>query len=324
LPLLQSRQRLPSKIKNPVATGFLSILYPAQIVPFYAKNEGKWGNGVEKPQEIITSRQNPLVMLTASLAERKYRRREGLFRFDGKKLLLEALAAGIPLHAVLLKASAADALLPELADFPLPAAVRAVLLADAVFDRLSEEKAPEGVITVAPLLESIRFFRGDGADLDEALLPGHTLLLESVRDPGNLGTVIRSASAFGISNLVLSADCADPYHPRVIRGAMGALFHRRITVVEDPVAAALALRRRGQVFAATLQGDSARLGAIAFGADDTVMVGNEGHGLSPALTAAATHTVFIPMEAGVESLNAGVAASVLAYELYRGRCYHGS
>lgn len=277
---------------------------------------------MEKPQEIITSKQNPLVMLTASLSERKYRRREGLFRFDGKKLLLEALAARIPLHAVLLKASAADALLAETEAFSLPASVRTVLLADAVFDRLSEEKSPEGVIVVAPLLSNIQSYHGGEPIFDEALLPGHTLLLESVRDPGNLGTIIRSASAFGIANLVLSADCADPYHPRVIRGAMGTLFHRRITVVEDPVAAALRLRERGAVYAATLQSDSRRLGEITFGAADTVMVGNEGHGLSPALIDAASGTVFIPMVTGVESLNAGVAASVLAYELYRGRCYH--
>ncbi|MBP3396342.1 MAG: RNA methyltransferase [Clostridia bacterium] len=277
---------------------------------------------MEKPQEIITSKQNPLVMLTASLAERKYRRKEGLFRFDGKKLLLEALAANIPLHAVLLKASAADALLAETGALSLPDSTRAVLLSDAVFDRLSEEKAPEGVIVVAPLLSNVQGYHGGEPAFDEALLPGHTLLLESVRDPGNLGTIIRSASAFGIANLVLSADCADPYHPRVIRGAMGTLFHHHITVVEDPVAAALRLRERGAVYAATLKGDSRRLGEIAFGSADTVMVGNEGHGLSRALINAASGTVFIPMETGVESLNAGVAASVLAYELYRGRCQY--
>ena len=274
---------------------------------------------MEKPQEIITSRQNALVMLTASLAERKHRRREGLFRFDGKKLFLEALAAGIPLHAVLLKESAFAGLAEAVG--ALPANVRVAVLADGLFDRLSEENAPEGVIVVAPLLANIGLgYQGNEAAFAEALLPGHTLLLESVRDPGNLGTVIRSASAFGIANLVLSADCADPYHPRTVRGAMGTIFHHAILVVNDPVAAVEVLRSRGRVYAATLQDTSRRLGEIEFGVSDTVMVGNEGHGLSEALIAAATDAVFIPMEAGVESLNAGVAASVLAFELYRGRC----
>lgn len=273
---------------------------------------------MEKMQEIITSRQNPLVMLTASLAERKYRRREGLFRFDGKKLFGEALATGIPLHAVLLKESALESLRSMIAQ--VPASVRVAVLSDAVFDRLSEENAPEGVIVIAPLLSNVGLgYRGDEEDFARALLPGHTILLESVRDPGNLGTVIRSACAFGIANLVLSADCADPYHPRAVRGAMGTIFHHRIHVVNDPVAAVKTLLTRGRVYAATLQGDAKCLGSFAFGESDTVMVGNEGHGLSEALITAATDAVFIPMAEGVESLNAGVAASVLAYELYRGR-----
>lgn len=275
---------------------------------------------MKKTQELITSRQNPLVMLTASLAERKYRRREGLFRFDGKKLFLEALDAGISIHAVLLKESAAEALLAAADAHPFPADARTVILSDAVFDRLSEENAPEGVIVVAPLLSSVKqVHRGDSEALAKALLPGHTMLLESVRDPGNLGTVIRSAGAFGVANLVLSADCVDPYHPRAIRGAMGPLFHHNIVVVEDAVEAVEVLRQRGRVYAATLNSEAKRLGTFCFGESDTVMVGNEGHGLSAPLIAAASDAVFIPMEAGVESLNAGVAASVLAYELYRGR-----
>ena len=274
---------------------------------------------MQKTTEIITSRQNPLVSLTAALSERKHRMRTGLFRFDGKKLLAEAQGAGVELHAVLLRESAADTLLDAAA--PFSDACRVAILPDALFDRISEEKSPEGVICVAKRLDKLHKIVtiDTRASFLETLLPGRTLLLESVRDPGNLGTVIRSAAAFGVPNLVLSSDCADLYHPRAIRGAMGTLFHQHVVVVQDAVDAVRQLTARGRVFAAALEPHAARLGAVTFGESDAVAVGNEGHGLSKALLDAATDSIFIPMASGVESLNAGVAASVLLWEFYRGR-----
>jgi TrmH family RNA methyltransferase len=155
--------------------------------------------------------------------------------------------------------------------------------------------------------------------LEGELQKGRTLVLESVRDPGNLGTIIRSAAAFGIANLVLSADCADIYHPRTIRAAMGALFSKKILITQDLTDALHVLAARGRVFATALDDTAVRLGRVDFGENDAVVVGNEGHGLSAAALAAATDRLFIPMQAGVESLNAGVAASVLLWELYQGR-----
>ena len=148
---------------------------------------------------------------------------------------------------------------------------------------------------------------------------GRVLLLESVRDPGNLGTVIRTARAFGIDTLVLSADCADIYNPRTIRAAMGTLFSQCIYVVEDLVGLVRTLATDRSVYAAALDAGAARLGEVQFGVRDAVVIGNEGHGLSPELIAACTRSIYIPMEPGVESLNAGVAASVLLWELYRGK-----
>ncbi len=276
---------------------------------------------MRKPQEIITSRQNALVSLTASLADRKHREREGLFRFDGKKLFLEALAVGLPLVAVLLRESSADALVAAAGECALPADCRAVLLPDELFERISEEKSPDGVICVAKRLDKFHkiITIDKRSDWEGELLPGKTLLLESVRDPGNLGTVIRSAGAFGVSNVVLSADCADLYHPRTIRAAMGVLFHQRVLVAERITDAVAVLRRRGRVFAAVLDEGAERLDRVHFGENDAVMVGNEGHGISAETAAACGSSIYIPMEGGVESLNAGIAASILLYELYCNR-----
>ena len=276
---------------------------------------------MQRPTERITSRQNALLTRITSLTERKYRRREGLFRFDGRKLLLEALQADLPLFAVLLRESKVEEILSCTAELALPEGCRTAVLPDELFDRISEEKSPDGVICVAKSLDKIhKIITIDKREtLKAQLLPGKTLVLESVRDPGNLGTVIRTATAFGVANLVLSADCADLYHPRTIRAAMGTLFHRNVLVVEDLADAVQVLATRGNVYAAALDANASRLGEVSFGTQDSVVVGNEGHGISPETLAACTHTLYIPMEAGVESLNAGVAASVLLWELYRGR-----
>lgn len=274
---------------------------------------------MQREPEYITSRQNPLVQLVASLTERKYRRREGLFRFDGCKLFVEALQKQLPLTAVLLRESAAEQIRHKVADLNLASPCREVILPDSLFDRISEEKSPEGVICVSKHLDKLhKIVTIDKREnVAELLLPGRTLLLESVRDPGNLGTVIRTASAFGIANLVLSGDCADIYHPRTIRGAMGTLFTRRILIAEDLLPVIDALSARGTVYAAALDETATPLGSFAFGEADSVVVGNEGHGLSEAVLAAADRKIYIPMQPGVESLNAGVAASVLLWELYR-------
>ena len=273
---------------------------------------------MHKPMEMIVSRQNPLVSLTVKLADRKHREREGLFRFDGKKLFLEALAAGIPLYAVLLRESAGEAILQAAAGYDLPSDCRLVMLPDDLFDRISEERSPEGVIVLARALSNLHRTLDAAAweREDPARDAARVLFLESVRDPGNLGTVIRSARAFGVDLLVLSADCADIYNPRVLRAAMGTLFAQPILRTPD-LAAVIRAYKAGRVFAATLDEKAVTLGSLPFRAGDAVVVGNEGHGLSREVIDAATGSIFIPMAAGVESLNAGVAASVLLWELCR-------
>ena len=215
---------------------------------------------MQRPTEMIASRQNALLKLTASLTDRKFRERERLFRFDGKKLFIEALDAKLPLFAVLLRASCAEEILAAAGDRQLPRDCRAVLLPDELFDRISEEKAPQGVICVCRYLD--KFHKIITIDkccaFKEEFSKGQTLLLESVRDPGNLGTIIRSAAAFGIGQVVISCDCADLYHPRVIRAAMGTLFHTPVLIVQDLLGVIEHLSRKGRVWAAALDDTAAR------------------------------------------------------------------
>ena len=259
---------------------------------------------------VISSKSNRLIVRIGSLAEKKYRDSERLFRFDGIKLFREAAACGVALRYVLVSAGAAgaDAMLSE-AGSKAPGA-GLYLLSDEVFAKLSPEKSPEGIISVAEYPSSLHIRAEGGEDAEHALAGVEGILaLESVRDPGNLGTVIRSAAAFGTEALLLSGDCADIYNPRVL------------VITADLPSALRRLAAAGRrILGTTLSSDAVPLQDAGVRKSDIFVIGNEGHGLSGAVIAACDRKVFIPMERGpgIESLNAAVAASVIMYE--RKRC----
>ncbi len=272
-------------------------------------------------QDIITSRQNRLVVDTGKLGARKARSETGLFRFDGIKLLTEAVEKGVEIRHILILAGRETRVLSALCGFEQRDALRDAavhILAEEVFEKLSEEKAPEGVITVAAAPKAHKCGQEAMSMLGET--EGGILLLEAVRDPGNLGTILRSAAAFGVGAVAISRDCADLYNSKTVRGAMGALFRLPIAVVDDMLAAIQLLQRRGRrVYAAALDPSACRLAPDVLGRGDCVVVGNEGHGLLPTTVAGCDATLYIPMESGSESLNAAVAASVILWNMYLGR-----
>ena len=271
--------------------------------------------------EIITSRQNRYVSEAVALCDRKAREKTGRFRFDGVKLLGEAASKGVELAYLLVSQSRESAVFERLSTlYGVERAAldcRILVLADALFEKISLENAPDGVISVANRIDKFhkiatiyndRIFTDGG---EQAFVPQNTdtvLLLESVRDPLNMGALIRSAAALGVDFIICSADCADLYHPRTVRGAMGTLFTQPILCVDWH-----------RVFAAALDRDAQCLGSFDFCPGDCAVIGNEGHGLCRETLEACGRTVYIPMRPGVESLNAGVAGAILAWELQRGK-----
>lgn len=266
--------------------------------------------------ETITSRRNALLVETHKLSDRKHRNRTGLFRFDGVKLAAEALSRGVALTAVLLRESEAERVTERVFSLCSKAfsdETRVLIVTDSVFDSLSEESAPEGVICVARVQKDIHCAWKTAPDLAERVM-----LLESVRDPSNLGAIIRSAAAFGVDRLILSADCADIYNAKTVRASMGTLFSQRIDQVDDLTLAIAALRADGRrVYAAALDEQATRLDELDTRPGDCAVIGNEGHGLSRATINACTGNVYIPMTDRAESLNAAVAAAVLMWEFGR-------
>ena len=269
--------------------------------------------------EIITSRRNPTVVDTVKLSEKKARESVGLFRFDGIKLFEEAVQKGVSITRVLLCESKANTLLPKLERLSELANTAVSVLSDDVFAKVSEEQAPEGIICIAEFPEK-HVKKTDKVVFESAASDRarRMILLESVRDPGNMGTVMRTAAAFGIDTLVVSRDCADIYNPKTVRGAMGALFKMNIFVFDDICDAVEVLRKSGRsVYAAALDKNAVRLDETVFSTGDTVVIGNEGHGLSERTVNACTKSLYVPMEEGSESLNAAVAASVIMWSMYR-------
>ena len=144
------------------------------------------------------------------------------------------------------------------------------------------------------------------------------IILSSIRDPGNLGSVIRSAVAFGTEHIILSEDCVDLYNSKTVRAAMGSFFKIKATIVSDLVSTISLLRENGRaVYAAELRPGAVSLSDIDTSPCDIVVIGNEGHGIPEDVSKACSASVYIPISENTESLNASVAAGVLMWEFSR-------
>ncbi len=245
--------------------------------------------------EKITSRQNPTVKKLRALAKDKaYRASCGEFVCDGTKLLFEAMRENFEITSVLVSEDAQDTL-PELRG------VNAFVAPDDVLDSITSLKSSQNVIF------SCKMKKTPPEKLRKAIL------LDRLQDTGNIGTIIRTADAFGI-DAVFCDGCADVYNPKTIRSAMGSIF--RVPVVhEDFTTLIPRLRKEGKtVWCSELYGDVKTISECDL-KDAFVVIGNEGNGVRPEISAICDGSVIIPMKGSAESLNAAVAAAVFMYEM---------
>lgn len=274
-------------------------------------------------EETVTSPQNKYVSLARGLTSKKNRENSRIFRFDGVKLMCEAVKRGVELRFILVSENELENVFDKAEKLygirENDINCRVMPVATHVFERLSEEQSPEGVICVASYIDGAhkRIARDGETVIGEN---EQILLLESVRDPQNVGAITRVAAAFGVDRIIMSSDCADIYNSKTLRASMGAIFGERIDVVEDIASAIKSIKLSGRrVFAAALNKDAETLGGFELRRGDCVVIGNEGHGLSEEVIEACGNTVFIPMTDGVESLNAATAAAVLVWEFFGSR-----
>lgn len=260
--------------------------------------------------EYISSKNNEKVKGFAKLSSLKYRKSEGLFLAEGVKLALEATGCGCARCLLVRENSLGSADVKNVLDKSGGDVIK-YILADEAFAKVSTESAPQGVIAVCAPPR----FHSTGSDTDPASLDGASVLaLDGVRDPGNLGTVIRSSLAFGTDVLILG-DCADVYNPKTVRATMGALFRMRLVVTDSLPEYLSALSKRGRrILGAALDERALTFGDHLPKATDVPVVGNEGHGLSAEVLSVCDDLIKIPMNDGAESLNAGVASSIIMWE----------
>ena len=250
--------------------------------------------------EHITSRANQLIVKVRRLRDdRRARRSEGLFLCDGVKMLEEAIQWKAPLQTVLLS--------EDLADTPVPEGVRTVAIPGDLMRSISPMEAPQGALFLvkAPELRPPDVLEGR-----------RYLVLDGLQDPGNVGTILRTADAFGCGGVLLTNHCADPLNPKAVRATMGAIF--RLPVWEVPVEGLCPLlERSGLQLAATALGRDTVSLPQADLSGYALVIGSEGSGVSNYLLERCSATVRIPMEPTCESLNAAAAAAVVLWEQYR-------
>lgn len=260
------------------------------------------------PTVEITSRNNEKVKHFIKLAESaRQRRAERLFALEGVRLCCDAACSGFAVAELYFTDTAAQKYAEQLS--PLQAcAQNSFLISEDVSAKLSDTVHPQGVFCLVQMKP----------DVSAVLVSGKKYIaLENVQTPDNLGAVARTAEALGIDALVTAGGC-DIYNPKALRAAMGSLL--RLPVVESPDLELTVLQAKGlglPVYVTVPAAQARQITEIDFSGGAVVVIGNEGKGISPAIQAAATERITIPMRGKAESLNASAAAVITMWEMMK-------
>ncbi len=257
----------------------------------------------------ITSKENAQIKNAVKLKKSaKYRKATQCFVAEGVRVCADAAYSGADILSLFSTQAAADknpdsfALLSEKAE-------KTYMVPPELFALLSDTQTPQGFLCVIKALDK-------SADFDTIKNGGKFLALDNVQDPNNLGTILRSAEAFGVDGAVMSSDCCDVYNPKVVRGSMGAVFRLPILSVNS-LSDWLSARPQLNTYAAVVEPSAVPVTKISFHTPCAVVIGNEGNGIRPETAAVCRHRITIPMNGKAESLNASVAAAVLMWEMVK-------
>jgi TrmH family RNA methyltransferase len=262
---------------------------------------------------VITSRRNPRIVAIRKMDQRKHRQQQGQFRVEGLQLLHMALDAGArPLVVVYCESLFSGSEAPRLLERFARAGADLLPAAPDVLESLSERDLSQGLIATFPLPHTSLTQLTPEPD-------GLVVVLDRLQDPGNVGTLIRTADAVGAAGVVLIEPTADPFDPKTVRGSMGSVFNLPIVLTTDVGGALAHLSGRGlravgaDVRQGVLWGEGVLDGGVA------LMLGNEARGLHADVRASVQAWVRLPMVGKAESLNVAVAGGVLMYIWLRER-----
>lgn len=255
---------------------------------------------------MITSTSNVQIkQITALLKKSKERKEQKAFVVEGRKMF-EEIAEN---RERVIKAYFSESYWKENYEGKRQPEVLYELVADSVFDSMAETVTPQGVLAIVRMPE----YRLS----DMVAEAGTLVLLENLRDPGNLGTILRTAEAAGVSGVILSKESVDVYNPKVIRSTMGAVYRVPFLYADDFMGLLHELKEENvRLLAAHLKGTKT-FDKADYSGKVGILIGNEANGLSEEAANLAQEKVLIPMAGNVESLNAAVAAALLMYEAFR-------
>jgi TrmH family RNA methyltransferase len=259
------------------------------------------------------------------LQKRSARWSERVFVAEGAELLRTALRAGAAVESVYLAPEAEeDPATRETCRQALETGARLFILGPGVLERVADTVTPQPVLTILPMMDND--VAGDVAVADGQAAAEEPLIvvLVDVRDPGNAGTVLRTADASGVNAVIFSGESVDPYNPKTVRASAGSLFHVPFSVQADPVALAASFKARGYRTLATVARDGDDYAALDWSVPTVLFLGNEAAGLGAEVRRAVGGAVGIPMDGRAESLNVGVACAVLCFEALRQRRLRGA
>lgn len=257
----------------------------------------------------ITSKDNKIFRHALSLKTKKYRDRNGEYLIEGPNLLKEALKEETDVEAVFVRPEMTDEEAGIIEEGP-ELDRKTFVLSGRLFDELKDTETSQGIITVV---------RKKHMALPEGRPGGNYVVLDRLQDPGNIGTILRTADAAGYEMAVFMKGTADPYSPKVVRSATGSLFRLPMVFVKDAEELAELVRSAGKRLIATSMDAGKAYYDCDLEKDAAIIIGNEGNGISPELMMRADEKIMIPMAGNTESLNAAVAAGILMYERIRRR-----
>lgn len=253
----------------------------------------------------INSKQNRLYKLAKSLKIRKYREKHGMYILEGLKQILHGLKMGLSPKYLFVKMSKSDSLLEQGEFLNLNPAY---IMADELFDEISDTEHSQGIIALFEINERISLRSSSDC-----------LILDQIQDPGNMGSIIRNADAFGITDIYPLKGCVDVYSQKVVRAAMGSLFHVNIHEPLELEEAVREMQNRGNTLLLSDLSASKMLHEFEFKNRENgyaVVLGNEGGGISKEWYKYKYESIKIAMFGSAQSLNVAMASAILMYELY--------
>lgn len=251
--------------------------------------------------ERIESVNNKIIKLTNSLKIKKFRVKEGLFIAEGERLVLDSMKFQKPEYLIVSENFYNK-------DFD----VKTYVVSEEIFKKLCETVTPQGIIGV---------FKTSFKDISKITFE-NTIVLNRLQDPGNLGTILRTAKATGFKNIILDNETVDVYNPKTVRSSMSAVFNINLYQSKNLKEDIIKLKEKGFHTVGTILNEKSKnLYSEEFNYPVAFVIGNEGAGIDEEIQKECDKCILIPMEEGIESLNASVACSVVMYEMFRREKY---